>query len=816
MAAPLILRILGDASSYYKTAETTIATNTKIASSFGKIGTSANLSAEAQVAAAVKAIRAQETQLSGLQTIQARSVAGSREQIAAAVAVGDAQARLNRLTGISTVAIGRSSDVVEKATRRFHGYARSLLAVSAGFLGFTAASSLIRGAIKGADDLSSAQASLALAVQRTGGDLDKLQPRYEAVAQGARKYGEDVAAATSALARATLLTGDAEKAQRAYEEALVISKALGKDFNAVLTATAKGQDGLTSSLTKYGVILAKGASGTEQFSAIMGRFAGQAKANTSNIDVYNASLRNSEIIIGSALLPVLNKYLGQIGEWLTKMNKSGRLQKDVNGILSTAGHVFHTLGRVIGVVDRVTGSFARTLEIIIGLRVASALAGWIGSIGSLAAAWRGVTVAAGEAAAAESLALGGGASGVAARVAMYTGIGAAATGAGASAAGAATKLSRLTSNIGLVGVAAAIAIPQIQRLQRYLSGGIGGTLGGTAQSIYDYTTGFFSGGAAGKNPLVDLIFGNGDKPPSRNGAPLGATGPVGMDGPSHRDPGRTGSTRTSGSRPVTLWANYQLDNAEQMAAIRASLTKSNADDVAAAKAVVARVKRTIAQGHLKGQALIAALQVESGALQTIWSAEDAAAQERAAKAQAAADRIAAQIQNSIDPLRLEVALSKAQALGKPLIEILKKLRAAARAALASGKLSLEQQKEAWDQIASLNQQIADASKKGADQAKQSAHQFRLASTRALTAGLHLTAEQRKALRARLSQLGPGGHIPDTGTGAYGYVVGNGGRPIHHHHHIYVDGKEVEHSVTKHQQKRRRRSSSQRRGPNAGD
>jgi hypothetical protein len=41
------------------------------------------------------------------------------------------------------------------------------------------------------------------------------------------------------------------------QNALVISKATGKDFNAVLTATSKAQDGSTTSLARYGIMLPK-------------------------------------------------------------------------------------------------------------------------------------------------------------------------------------------------------------------------------------------------------------------------------------------------------------------------------------------------------------------------------------------------------------------------------------------------------------------------------------------------------------------------------------------------------------------------------
>jgi hypothetical protein len=319
---------------------------------------------------------------------------------------------------------------------------------------------------------------------------------------------------------------------------------------------------------------------------------------------------------------------------------------------------------------------------------------------------------------------------------------------------------------------------------------------------------------------------------------------------------------------------------EQLAQAQAALTQTNKDDVAAAKQVVARVKRLIDEGRLNNAALLQALQAEGAALGTIWSAETAAAQKRAAAAQAAQQRIITQIQNAIDPLSLEVALSRAQAFGQPIIPRLRALLRAAysglRKAIAAHNLTLE--KQALDQIASLKQQIQSAQTQstvsftespqlqlalakdqalGLDQTKDllklkaailrfirthknniqaeidaynqlaqvnqqlgshaasSGAAFKQASTKALTAGLGLDAAQRKALRERLSQLGPGGTVPQSGTGAFGFVIGSDDRPIVIHHETKLDGKVIERSTTRHQQRRRRRNPSQRRGPNAG-
>src|SRR4051812_7961898 len=229
--------------------------------------------------------------------------------------------------------LGKTTRGVVAGSGVFRSFGRSLAFASGGFLAISGITTAITDSIKGAEDLAKAQKGLAVAVSKTGGNLDKLIPKYTAVAKGAADFGVNQADATTALERATVLTGNAAKAQRAYQEALVISKATGKDFNSVLTATAKGQEGITTSLQRYGIQIAKGTSGTKQFVIVQSRFAGQAKANTDAADRFQAVLANTEETIGTGLLPTVDKYLTELSDWLEKMEKSGKLQRDVNTVI---------------------------------------------------------------------------------------------------------------------------------------------------------------------------------------------------------------------------------------------------------------------------------------------------------------------------------------------------------------------------------------------------------------------------------------------------------------------------------------------------
>ena len=384
MAAPLILRIIGDATSYFKTADTVVATNTKMGQSALAMGSDFAKAAEAQVAAGTKAIQVQRAMVAELTAAQSKTIAGSDEQIAATVALESAQSKLNRTLGISSAGFGATSRGAQDAERdlgkmtrgalagtgAISSMGRSLAFASGGFLAVAGGATLIKGSITDAENLLKAQESLAVAIQHTGGDLAVLQPQYAATAKAAAEFGISEADATSGLARATVLTGNAAAAQRAYKEALVISKATGVSFNSTLTATAKGQEGITTSLRRYGILVTKTETGTDQLTQVMKRFGGQAAANTTETQRLSATLTDAEATIGTDLLPTFNRLTTEFTDWIEKMQESGRLQRDANEAFTLTGDIFHTLEGVIRRVDDATGGFAHTIEILIALEIA--------------------------------------------------------------------------------------------------------------------------------------------------------------------------------------------------------------------------------------------------------------------------------------------------------------------------------------------------------------------------------------------------------------------------------------------------------------
>jgi hypothetical protein len=896
-----------DAAGYLATVDTAVASNTKLEKSALGVGEAAQVSAKNQVTASLRATEAIKTQIAEQRALAASATETAAVRERAALLANRAEARLNSQLGLAATLAGTSkaAQTSERDIGKFTrgalagsgaavGLGRSLAFASGGFLAVASGATLIKDSIQGAERLATAQDSLSVAIEKTGGNVAKLGPRYAATAKNAQQFGIDQADATTELARATVLTGDAGKAQRAYAEALVISKATGKDFNAVLTATAKGQEGVTTSLKRYGILIATGTPGQKQYQDVFARFAGQAKANTTQGEKFSAALHNTEAIIGTGLLPTFTRLTTELTDWLTKMSRTGRLQRDVNEAVTVGGHVFHALGAAIGFVDKVTGSFGNTLKIVLGgflLREASKA---LLAVDRLAASWTGVTAAATTAAAAEERATAVGGAGLAA--------------GGAGAAGAAGSGIRGFFSLRggtlpgqpLARGSVATRVGQYTGAAGAGSTGILAGLGagaaaffGTSQDAFPTTAKvvthkdgsrwveYISNGVVFFTRPIPSIGPPIITPGVRAGNFVSPFSPALPGVPGAFGESRATSQRSTGpfgaATPIAVYSKYAQTITEQLSVAQAALTKTTTDDVAAAKAIIARIRRLIAGGHLQGAALVQALQDEAtqqgvldsaratAAVQaakiaaakkaaassyttpidlqlsearaqlTKTSSDDIAVEKRilaAAKAavasgsknkqgQLAALQVELQAQQALAglqtqnatnytlPARLSLALAKEQALGTDQTKTLLAMKAALEKALKASKGNIQKQIDIYNQITSINQQLGQS-------VNSIFGDFKVQSTQRLTSGLGLTPAQRAALRARLSQRGPGGTVPARGVGAAGYEINpDTGRPIVLHANLYVDGKKMAENTTKHQQRRRSRNSSQRRGPVAG-
>lgn len=943
MPPPLILRIITDATNAFKTNDALISSNTKVGQSALLLGADFDKSAAAQVAAGTKAIQVQRAQLASLKEVAAAATVGSDRQIAATVAVEAAQAKLNRSLGITTSATGRfssSSRTAErdlgKATRGalagsgvFSGLGRSLAFASGGFLAIASGATLLHDSVTEALTLAATQRQVDAQLKTSGKTWGEYGQRVDAVdlrlSHISGFTNQELLQSFGYLVR---VTGNVSTALRLNATAADVARGRHISLSTASIALAKALGGSATALKRLGITIPANVKGMAALNYVSQKFAGQAQAGATEADRFHASLVDTEEIIGTALLPTFDRLTTRLGDWLSRMNESGKLQKDVNQVFSDAGTVFHTLGGFIGFVDKATGSFGNTVKLLIASRLAFAVAGWITSLKSLAVEWGVVGAAATSAGEAQTAAVGAsglaGAAGVSARAAKnlpavfgeYTGT--AEVGAvGAAAVAAQAKVLALRSSLlglGALGLAP-IVIPIALRYESKGGSFLQKNLGQGGAILKDlllptsakdflginlFNDIFRYKSAASKladqifNAIQDQITKRLHNPDQSSVIPR----PFQVPG---FQAGRVTQSQPTGpfgtAQPITPFASFQLTMTEQIAQAQAALTKSLADDVKVAKDIIDRIRHLIDIGKLQGASLVQGLEAEAAAQATIQQAADArkaAAQARAAARLAAAStyqipgylqlaqakleaygkdttailkKIIAAAQKAIDsggknwqgevaafqviaaaraqlqqsitfqmPPRLALALARDQALGKDTTKDLLRMKAAILKFIRTHRKNIAAVTDAYNQLASINSQFGQS-------ITNAYGDYRKASTRALTAGLGLTADQRRREEARLSQLGPGGTLPSSGTGAAGYIIDpETGQPVHRSNarrrgrqtgpvyrggpgglpqfnptidlNVYIDGNQVEATVTKRQQRRRGHNPSQRRGPNA--
>jgi hypothetical protein len=144
---------------------------------------------------------------------------------------------------------------------------------------------------------------------------------------------------------------------------------------------------------------------------------------------------------------------------------------------------------------------------------------------------------------------------------------------------------------------------------------------------------------------------------------------------------------------------------------------------------------------------------------------DAASVKVAKKHVAAANKAAQAAQQYTTPLKLQVELARAQALGLDQAPILKQIRSKALAAIKSGKKALAGQLAAWNEYAQANDQLTNG-------AQGALTKFKHISTAAIAKQLGITgAANIRAARVVLAQVGAGSTVPPHRSPAFAGATG---------------------------------------------
>jgi hypothetical protein len=251
-------------------------------------------------------------------------------------------AKQTKLFGAETEAM------TAKVNTSVKGLGRSLALATGGFVAFEGVSRFLEDSVNAARDAGVAQRSLAAQIKASGDSFAGNQAAVQKAELSLEKYGftsEDSAKALTVLERGT---GNITRAISLQGVAANLARAKNIDLASAANVLAKVFGGQETALRRAVPGLDKNAHGLQLIADAQQRLAGQAKAGTTEAEKFHAILHNTEVIVGTALLPTLNKYLGELGKWLDKMNRSGQLQKDVNSAVKTATGLFEDLKAIVG------------------------------------------------------------------------------------------------------------------------------------------------------------------------------------------------------------------------------------------------------------------------------------------------------------------------------------------------------------------------------------------------------------------------------------------------------------------------------------
>jgi len=634
----------------------------------------------------------------------------------------------------------------------FKTMGRSIAFASGGFLAFASAGEFIRKSVDAAVEAQQTQRQLAAQFKASGvslaqyqGQIDRTNLKLSALS-GFTK--DDLDQSFITLFRNT---GNVAKSFQLNALAADLARGRHMDLSKAAILVGKVAGGNVSILRRYGLEINKNATASQALAFLQQKYAGQARAGATVQQRFGAVMHDSMVIIGTALLPTINRLTLSFSAWLTKMNESGRLQRDVSsaakflaralsGIIAGA----RTLKWIFDGLGTAVGGTKHEFELLIGV-----WAGWKAT--KLVAELRGVAAALGLVANSEK---------AAESTSIWSLLGAA---PGALAAG----------GVGLAAIAEAYGIYQ----------GVTAPKSATYGAPQQYST-------DGKGNFYRIVPTRGPQGPQKVRVSAKeyyeATGktPPASSGVNTRDR-RTAPNRGPIVPSATLAAAHRRGlslqgqfNLAEYALAKAGLTKSQADDRAALETEARILRLQIAQAKKLKDKL--ALTQQLGSVVDQINSIDQQTADAEKKRKKAAEKAKKAAEQYATPLALQLAEAKANAIAPGnsqqltagQIKVEKAIRAAAYKALKSGKLAIQGQIDAWNTIAQVNSQLSG-------QTKSSKATYHAASTSALLSGVQFaTANDRKLAQERLAASeAHRGYLPN-GPAAQGQVVINGPVSVH--------------------------------------
>jgi hypothetical protein len=841
---PLIIEVIGDTSSLERSFKTTTLEARRFSGTV-KEQASRAIVANAQQREALQKLAAE------YRLVANNAKRGSEAQIAASRLAEKAERELASSLGVvgreSRLASGHASRFgkdIDHAGRgalagsgAFRSLGRSIAFASGGFLAFASAGAFLRKSIDAAKEAQVTQKQLAAQFRASGIDVGDYQKRIdEATNKLSLLSGfqnDQLKASFTTIFRST------QNVTKSLSDiGLAADIARGKQIP-LATATkaiAQAETGRFGLLRRLLPEIKAGATAEEALAFARRKFAGQARAGTTDQQRFGAVLHNTEEIIGTGLLPVLNKYLGRLAIWLTKMNESGQLQRDVaratkivERSIHDVGAVVHTAAGAFNVFAHAVGGAKKAIELLgaafVVLRAKAALM----NAGGISGGFRGIGREA-EGSRRKVGLLGAALTDLPATIAITLGItelitqkqkdqtiGAVNKTLGGFAFGPGEKARDgeirdlggqkfVVKTIG--GQQFLVPLPQKNPLrgQRFTPFGAparptipqsasgaaaGPTLTPAQQRAINLSAQpnnlvFLRAQEAFDKKSIDLLtqrFKSG-----QIGAKKFKDAVVSFNNDLTQTQGNIQSIIDEQNRKVAEAARKAAEKTRKAAAEARKAARDAATKARKALELSAENAGIFLEGITRGLKL----GVDTKAI----DAANARAAKAAAKAAAAAKQFTVP-----EALQVDAARTAALGLGDDAKRVAVKIRAAAQKAIKSGRLGFQGLIDAYNTIGSINDQL----KTGANRVTG---KFKHVDANKLLAGFDPAL--RRELAPIVSQIGLGGRVPGRRSIAFG-----GGGDVVVHTHVSLDGREVATSVTRHQQKDSTRRTGSRRGPFAG-
>jgi hypothetical protein len=272
----------------------------------------------------------------------------------------------------AVVGFGKSTKELDGHVRKLHG---SLVGLSATLIGGGGVVVGLKDVVDAAKEAQESQDRLRVTLDDAGVSYKEnrkaIEGQIDSLSRLSAFQKTDLRDSYVALVRVTkdateasqlnALAADVARGRHISLEAatqLVIKAHMGllgplKRSGIEITAVHTAQDALTDSHKSFTTAqkaaakqLDLNATKLKAIDSLTKTYAGNAKAYGESAagasDRFHVSLRNLEVQVGTALLPTLSKYLGKASTWLDQLEKSGKLQRDVNGAVKTASGVIGT------------------------------------------------------------------------------------------------------------------------------------------------------------------------------------------------------------------------------------------------------------------------------------------------------------------------------------------------------------------------------------------------------------------------------------------------------------------------------------------